>query len=306
VNREALSTTGRALNVNEESEHTISTNGGESRRLPVPVVRIRRRLKRAQSASAAPTYKRPSRRQITMTTISELDRLKRAAADAAVAMVEDGMIVGLGTGSTTWIALGILGQRVAEGLRVIGIPTSRQTEREARRLGIPLSTLAEHDHIDVTIDGADEVEVATLSLLKGRGGALLGEKIVASASEHLIIIVDETKLVERLGLQSAVAVEVVPFGWSATARKLRNLVTALERRTTGDGEPFITDGGHYILDCACGEIEDAEGLRRQLDETVGVVEHGLFLGIASRVIVGGSHGVRVLQRTRGDPTARHV
>jgi len=232
-----------------------------------------------------------------MTALSPRDRLKAAAADAAVAMVEDGMIVGLGTGSTTRIALGILGQRVAEGLDVIGIPTSEQTEREARRLHIPLSTLAQHDHIDVTLDGADEVEVATLNLLKGRGGALLREKIVASASEHLIIIVDETKLVTRLGVQSAVAVEVVPFGWSATARKLRTLVTALERRTTGDGEPFITDGGHYILDCTCEAIEDAEALRRQLDETVGVVEHGLFLDIASRVIVGGSQGVRVLQRT---------
>jgi ribose 5-phosphate isomerase A len=231
-----------------------------------------------------------------MTTLSELDRLKTAAAAAAVAMVEDGMIVGLGTGSTTWIALRILGQRVAEGLHVTGIPTSKQTEREARRLSIPLSTLAEHDHIDIALDGADEVEVATLNLLKGRGGALLREKIVASATEHLIIIVDETKLVKRLGVESAVAVEVVPFGWSATARKLRRLVSSLERRVTSDGELFITDGGHYILDCRCGGIEDAEVLRRQLDETVGVVEHGLFLGMTSQVIVGGSQGVRVLQR----------
>ncbi len=186
---------------------------------------------------------------------------------------------------------------MAEGLHVIGIPTSEQTEREARRLRIPLSTLAQHDHIDITLDGADEVEVATLNLLKGRGGALLREKIVASATEHLIIMVDETKLVKRLGVQSAVAVEVVPFGWSATARKLRRLVSALERRVTADGQPFITDGGHYILDCRCGGIEDAEDLRRQLDETVGVVEHGLFLGMTSHVIVGGSQGVRVLQRT---------
>jgi ribose 5-phosphate isomerase A len=239
-----------------------------------------------------------------MTALSEVDRLKAAAAAAAVAMIEDGMIVGLGTGSTTRIALGILGQRVADGLRVIGIPTSEQTEREARRLRIPLSTLAQHDHIDVTLDGADEVEVTTLNLLKGRGGALLREKIVASASDHLIIIVDETKLVNRLGVHSAVAVEVVPFGWLATARTLRRLVTALERRMTGDAKPFITDGGHYILDCTCGGIEDAEELRRQLDETVGVVEHGLFLGIASRVIVGGSQSVRVLERTSVPPSTR--
>jgi ribose 5-phosphate isomerase A len=232
--------------------------------------------------------------------MAELDRLKAAAAHAAVAMVEDGHIVGLGTGSTTSLALGLLGQRVAEGLHVIGIPTSEETEPEARRLGIPLSTLGEHDRIDVTIDGADEVDVATLSLLKGRGGALLREKIIASASEQLIIIVDETKLVDRLGVQCPVAVEVVPFGWQATASRLRDLVTNLARRTTAEGEPFITDGGHYILDCAFGEIEDPEDVQRQLDGTVGVVEHGLFLGFASRVMVGGSQGVRVLQRTRRD------
>jgi ribose 5-phosphate isomerase A len=231
------------------------------------------------------------------TTRSELDQWKAVAAQTAIALVEDGMIVGLGTGSTASFALGMLGQRVAEGLRVIGIPTSEQTAQEARRLGIPLSTLEERDHIDVTIDGADEVDVGTLTLLKGRGGALLREKIIASASEQLIIVVDETKLVDRLGVTSPVAVEVVPFGWHATARRLRSVVTSLERRTAADGAPFITDGGHYILDCVCGGIEDPEDLQRQLDGTVGVVEHGVFLGLASRVIVGGAHGVRVLQRT---------
>ncbi len=225
---------------------------------------------------------------------SDVDRLKAAAAHAAVDMVEDGMIVGLGSGSTASLALGMLGQRVNEGLRVVGIPTSQQTEREARRLGIPLSTLAEHDHIDVTIDGADEVDVATLGLLKGRGGALLHEKIVASASTHLMIIVDETKLVERLGVHGLVVVEVVPFGWNATARTLQRLVTSLTRRTTPDGQPFITDGGYYILDCVCGPIANPGDLQRRLDGTVGVVEHGLFLGFPSRVIVGGSEGVRVL------------
>jgi ribose 5-phosphate isomerase A len=222
--------------------------------------------------------------------------MKAAAAQAAVAMVEDGMIVGLGTGSTTAFALTTLGRRVAEGLRIIGIPTSEETAHEADRLGIPLSTLGQHDHIDVAIDGADEVDVATLGLLKGRGGALLREKIIASASRQLIIIVDETKLVDRLGIHALVVVEVVPFGWEETARKLQCLVTRVTRRTTPNGEPFITDGGHHILDCACGGIEDPAGLQRQLDGTVGVVEHGLFLGLASRVIVGASHGVRVLER----------
>jgi ribose 5-phosphate isomerase A len=230
------------------------------------------------------------------TRTSELNRFKAAAAAAAVAMVEDGMVVGLGTGSTAAFALGFLGRRVAEGLRVIGIPTSEETEWEARRQGISLSTLTDHERIDVTIDGADEVVVATLDLVKGRGGALLREKIVASASEHVIIVVDETKVVNRLGVHGLVPVEVVPFGWEATARRLGSLVASLARRTTPEGPPFITDGGHYILDCAFDGIDDPEDVQRQLDRTVGVVEHGLFLGLATRVIVGGPQGVRVLDR----------
>ena len=236
---------------------------------------------------------------MSMTT-SELDRLKTAAAKAAAALVEDGLIVGLGSGSTASIAINILGQRVAEGLRIIGIPTSKQTERDARRLGIPLSTLAQHKHVDVTIDGADEVEIGTLNLLKGRGGALLREKIIASASGQLIVVVDETKLVDRLGIQGSVAVEVVPFGWHATATRLQSVGARIALRTTSQGVPFITDDGHYILDCAFGTIDDAGDLQRQLDGTVGVVEHGLFLEMASRIIVGGSQGAHVLQRTRRD------
>ena len=226
---------------------------------------------------------------------AEVDRLKAAAAQAAAALVEHEQIVGLGSGSTALRAVSILAQRVSDGLRIIGIPTSERTEGEARRLGIPLSTLAEHDHIDVTIDGADEVEVGSLNLLKGRGGALLREKIIASATEQLIIVVDENKLVDRLGVQGSVAVEVVPFAWHATARKLQGLGASLARRTTREGQPFITDGGHYIVDCAFGAIDDPEHLQRQLDGTIGVVEHGLFLGMASRVVVGGSQGVHVLQ-----------
>src|SRR4029079_13200659 len=127
------------------------------------------------------------------------------------------------------------------------------------------------------------------------GGALLREKIIASASEQLIIVIDETKLVDRLGVQGSVAVEVVPFAWHATARKLQGLGASLARRTTREGQPFITDGGHYIVDCAFGAIDDPEHLQRQLDGTIGVVEHGLFLGMASRVVVGGSQGVHVVQ-----------
>jgi ribose 5-phosphate isomerase A len=234
----------------------------------------------------------------------EVDRLKAAAAQAAAALVEDDQIVGLGSGSTALRAVSMLGQRVSHGLRIIGIPTSEQTEREARRLGIPLSTLAEHDQIDVTVDGADEVAVGSLNLLKGRGGALLRERIIASVTEQLIIVVDETKLVDCLGVHGPVAVEVVPFGWHVTARKLQSLGASLTRRTTPEGQPFITDGGHYILDCGFGAIDDPEQLQRQLDRMVGVVEHGLFLGLASRVIVGCAQGVQVLQSTRSDGIER--
>lgn len=231
---------------------------------------------------------------------TEVDRWKTAAAEAAASLVETDQIVGLGSGSTALRAVSILGQRVREGLRIIGIPTSAETEGEARRLGIPLSTLEAHDHIDVTIDGADEVDVRNLNLLKGRGGALLREKIIASVTEQLIIAVDETKLVDRLGIHGPVAVEVVPFAWHATARKLESLGASLTRRATREGQPFITDGGHYILDCAFGAIANPEPLQQQLDRMVGVVEHGLFLGLTSQVIVGGAAGVSVLQRTRRD------
>jgi len=224
--------------------------------------------------------------------------MKAAAATAAAALVEDGLIVGLGSGSTASLVINILGQRVAAGLRIIGIPTSTETERNAHRFGIPLSTLAEHEHVDITIDGADEVEMGTLNLLKGRGGALLREKIIASASRELIIVVDETKLVDRLGAQGSVAVEVVPFGWQSTAGKLERVGASVARRTTGAGEPFVTDDGHYILDCAFGTIDDPEHLQRQLDRTVGVVEHGLFLGMTTRVIVGDSQGVHTLPSRR--------
>lgn len=235
-----------------------------------------------------------------MSSISktEVDRWKAAAARAAAALVEEGQIVGLGSGSTALHVVNILGQRVSHGLRIIGIPTSEQTGRQAHRLGIPLSTLAEHDRVDVTIDGADEVDVGNLNLLKGRGGALLREKIVASVTERLIIVIDETKLVDRLGVRGPLAVEVAPFAWQITARKLRSLGATPTRRTIRGGEPFITDGGHFILDCAFGAIDDPEPLQRQLDRMVGVVEHGLFLGLASRVMVGGAQGVRVLANTR--------
>jgi ribose 5-phosphate isomerase A len=225
----------------------------------------------------------------------KVDDLKRAAAEAAAAHLESGMIVGLGTGSTATLAIEAIGRRVAQGLRITGIPTSEATAQLAKSLGIPVSTLAEHAHIDVTIDGADEVEMGTLNLIKGHGGALLREKIVASASTRLVIVVDESKLVDHLAVRDPIPVEVVPFGWQATAKRLLQLGADPSLRRGPDGQVFITDGGHYILDCSFAEIASPAELERELDSVVGLVEHGLFLGMTTEVIVGGAQGVRVLK-----------
>jgi ribose 5-phosphate isomerase A len=231
-----------------------------------------------------------------MSRAAMIDALKAAAADAAAALVQDGMIVGLGSGSTAAFAVEALGRRVREGLTIAGIPTSESTARQARALGIPVSSLGEHDHIDITIDGADEVEEGTLNLIKGHGGALLREKIVASATRNLVIVVDASKLVPRLGSRVAVPLEVVPFGWQMAASRLRGLGAVPKIRLTADETPFITDGGHYILDCEFGPIQDPDKLERQLSNLIGVVEDGLFLGMTSTVIIGGEDGVQVIDR----------
>lgn len=222
-------------------------------------------------------------------------QLKEAAAEAAALRLEDGMIVGLGSGTTATLAVAAIGKRVKEGLRIIGIPTSEQTAEQARSLGIALATFADYSRIDVAIDGADEVELGSLNLIKGGGGNQLREKIVAKASARFIIIVDEGKLVEKLGSKAKVPVEVVQFGWQATERTLAELHLNPGRRVTKDQKPFITDGGNYILDCAIGPIPSAAALQTQLDSTVGVVEHGLFLGMTSEVIIGGEEGVKTLK-----------
>ena len=223
-----------------------------------------------------------------------LNELKNAAAESAAALLQNGMIVGLGSGSTATLAVKAIGKRVEQGLEIIGIPTSEQTAEVARELRIPLSTMAEHEQIDMTIDGADEVELGTLNLIKGRGGALLREKIVASASARFVIVVDETKLVDHLAVRDAIPVEVVPFGWQATAKRLRHLGANASPRLRPDGQFYITDGGHYILDCGFTEIRSAHDLERALDSVVGLVEHGLFLGMTTEVIVGSAQGVMVL------------
>jgi ribose 5-phosphate isomerase A len=228
---------------------------------------------------------------------SAIDQLKRAAANAAVTQLESGMIVGLGSGSTATLAIEAMGKRVAqENLRIVGIPTSEKAAAHARRAGIPLSTLGEHPRIDITVDGADEVQMGPLNLIKGGGGDLLREKIVASASARVVIAVDETKLVDRLGCSFAVPVEVEPFGWQTTSERLKKLRGAPILRLAPDGRTFITDGGHYILDVAFAPIESPADLDAKLNAVVGVIEHGLFIGLASQVIVGGAKGVRMLFR----------
>jgi ribose 5-phosphate isomerase A len=220
--------------------------------------------------------------------------LKKAVGESAAAMLKDGMIVGLGSGSTAMMAVQAIGKRVEQGLQIVGIPTSEQTANLARELRIPLSSLAEHEQIDLTIDGADEVEAGTLNLVKGRGGALLREKLVAYASTRVVIIVDETKLVDQLAVRDAIPTEVVPFGWQTTAKRLRQLGASISPRLSSGGQLFVTDGGHYILDCAFAHIESVGALQRELDSVVGLVEHGLFLGVATEVIVGTVAGIRLL------------
>jgi len=205
------------------------------------------------------------------------------------------MVLGLGSGSTAAFAVEALAARVTKGLGVVAIPTSERTAAQARRLGIRLSSFAEHRRVDMTIDGADEVEIGTLNLIKGRGGALLREKIVASASDRMVVIVDEGKLVDRLGQHAPVPVEIVAFGWQVTLDRLADLGARPTLRVVGD-EPIRTDSGNYIADCAFGEIGDAADLERRLAAITGVVESGLFVGLAARVIVGTRSGMRVLER----------
>ncbi|HEV3334301.1 MAG TPA: ribose-5-phosphate isomerase RpiA [Bryobacteraceae bacterium] len=227
------------------------------------------------------------------------NELKMAAAESAVALVTDGMIVGLGSGSTATFAVDALGRRVRQGLRILGVPTSERTAAQARSLGIPLSSLDDEPHIDMTIDGADQVEEGSLNLIKGYGGALLREKIVASASKRLVIIIHDRKLVSRLAINDPVPVEVVPFGWHLTARRLSNLGATPSLRRGPDGEPYHSDGGNYILDCTFEPGVAAALLAQELDHVVGLVEHGFFIGLTSEVHVASNSGVRVLTKSAG-------
>jgi ribose 5-phosphate isomerase A len=226
------------------------------------------------------------------------DALKRAAAEAAVELVQDGMVVGLGTGSTAAFAIEALARRLRQGLHFIGIPTSERTAAQAREAGITLTSFGEHRQIDLTIDGADEVERETLNLIKGLGGALLREKIVAAASHRLAIIVDGTKLVDRLGTHAPVPVEVVAFGLEATRASLEALGASTRLRLSPASEPFVTDGGNRILDCSFGPIGDPARLEERIGRIVGVVESGLFISRADPVFVADAAGVHRLDSAR--------
>lgn len=232
---------------------------------------------------------------MTMSLASNQDRPKRMAAVRAIEEVEDGMVIGLGSGSTAAFAVEALAARIAKGLRVVGIPTSETTAALARRFGVPLTSFAEHRRIDLTIDGADLVERKTLNLVKGLGGALLREKIVAAASDRMIVVVDETKLVDRLGANTPLPVEIVSFGWQTVLDRLATSGYAPRLRLVGD-KPFTTDGGNYIVDCAIAEMPDPAVLEARLSAIIGVVESGLFIGLAAKIVVGRPTSVEVIER----------
>jgi ribose 5-phosphate isomerase A len=229
-----------------------------------------------------------------------MDELKRQAAAKALEQVRDGMKLGLGTGSTAKHFVELLGERVKSGLDVIGVPTSEVTRADAERCGIRLTTLDDLERLDLTVDGADEVDGA-LNLIKGGGGALLREKIVAAASDRMIVIADESKWVATLG-RFPLPVEVIPFGLAATRRAIETAFTAcgasgqMTVRKEPDGHAFVTDGGHWILDAHLGRIPDAPRLAGLLAAIPGVVEHGLFIGLASMAMLAGPQGIRVVER----------
>ena len=229
-----------------------------------------------------------------------INTLKKQTGEYAVNLVDSGMVVGLGSGSTAIFAT----RRIAHSLDsgdltdIVAIPTSLATEAAAIELGIPLTTLAEHPRIDITIDGADEVD-PDFNLIKGGGGAHLREKIVAQATERLVIVADASKLVNQLGTTWAIPVEVIPFGWQSQAAYLESLGAKPKLRMNGDA-PFQTDQGNLILDADFGRIADPGALARQLESRAGIVEHGLFIGMARDVVVAGVGGVRHLRNPRAN------
>lgn len=229
-------------------------------------------------------------------------RAKESAALAALDFVEDGMTLGLGSGSTSELFIAALGQKIAaDGLKVEGVPTSEASARAAQAAGVPLIPVEHVEHIDLDVDGADEVD-PLFNLIKGGGGCLLREKIIANASDRMIVVVDEKKMVSALGT-FPLPVEVDPFGFTITAKNVFDALRAsgaegweVNLRTGAEGAPYVTDGGHYILDCATARLSDPILTARHLEEIPGVVEHGLFIELAGLVIVGGAEGAQVFER----------
>ncbi len=223
---------------------------------------------------------------------------KQMAAEHGAGLVESGMVLGLGSGTTATLAVQAIGRRLREGSlrKVVGVPSSSAIAAVARESGVPLTTLDEHPVLDLDLDGADEVD-PNLDLIKGLGGALLWEKVVATASRRVVIFVDESKLVGRLGTKAPLPVEVIPFGWRSHIPFVESLGGKPELRTTPDGRPFVTDEGNYILHCRFEGIAHPEDLELHLRKRAGIVGTGLFLGIAHEVIIGRVGGVEV--RTRG-------
>jgi ribose 5-phosphate isomerase A len=229
-----------------------------------------------------------------MANAQKNDQEKEEAARASLRFVKDGQVVGLGTGSTAALFIQLLAEKVKQGLKIRGIPTSVRSRELASSLGIPLTTLDECQEIAVTVDGADEVD-PQLRLIKGGGGALLREKIVASATRQLVIVVDASKQVPVLG-KFPLPVEVIRFAEALVTKKIKALGADVQLRLASDGSPYITDENNHILDCHFGKIIDADALARQLSEMPGVVEHGLFIGMASNVLV--AHGSEIVELRR--------
>ncbi|WP_117168686.1 ribose-5-phosphate isomerase RpiA [Paraliobacillus sediminis] len=225
--------------------------------------------------------------------MNEAEKSKMLVGTEAAKYVKDGMKVGLGSGSTAYWMVKALGERVQQGLDIIGVPTSAQTEKWAQEFGVPTTDLSEVSALDITIDGADEVD-QNLQLIKGGGGALLREKMVAIAADKLLIIVDQSKVVDHLG-EYPLPIEVVPFGWNLTAKRIAALGYEPTIRLSGDTH-YITDNGNIILDCKFGKITQPAKLHEQLIQLVGVVETGLFINMTDTVIVGNQGGINVLEK----------
>ena len=227
--------------------------------------------------------------------MADLERMKQLACQRAAQEVQDGMVLGLGTGSTVYYFIQEVGRMVHEGLRITGVPTSIRTAELATQLVIPLTTLDDHPRLDLAVDGADEVDDA-LNLVKGAGGALLREKIIAASAARFLVVVDDSKVVHQLGERYPLPVEVVPFGVMPATRALEGLGAQVTLRRGADGQTWVSDNGNYILDCHFGPIADPMALQQQLLAIPAVIDSGLFIGMTDTVFIGQAEGVRRLER----------